>query len=145
MPKPIAEIVTVSATEEPSFNSFPTAPKDLSHVTLYFDLTPQDFEDSEFYFVKIETPGFVDDDFDNWAQDALDAIYLLKPDLEQAAFRGAALKYGSDHGRSGGGEFYYANDGQPGADTPPTGELVQARDFKAYGGGAEYSYGDLFS
>ena len=144
MPKPTTETVAVGLEEEPSFDSFPTTPKDLSHVTLYFDVTPDDFEDSEFFFVKIETPDSVHDDFDGWSQDALEAIYLLNPELADAAFRGAALKYGSGHGRSGGGEVYYANDGDPGADTPPTGGLIQARNFNAYGGGVEYSYGELF-
>lgn len=146
MPNTATEIVTAAATEdESSADSFPTTPKDLSHVTLYFDLTPDDGEDSEFFFVKIETPDAVNDDFDTWYQDALDAIYVLNPELEQAVFKGAALKFGSDHGKSGGGEVYYANDFNPDPNDAPTGGLVQAQDYHSYGGGVEYSYGDLFS
>ena len=48
-------------------------------------------------------------------------------------------------GRSLGGEFYYALDGDStDFDSAPTGGLVQAREYAGYGGGAEYQYGDLF-
>lgn len=123
---------------------FPTTPKDLSHVTLYFDLTPDKGEDEEFFFVKIETPDSVNDDFDTWYQDAVQAVTALNPELADATLIGAALKYGS--GKSGnGGEFFYRLDGDPNdVDGAPTGGLVQARDYDDYAGGVEYRYNDLF-
>lgn len=125
---------------------FPTAPKDLSHVTFYFDTTPDQGEDDGFFFVKIETPGSVDDDLDNWYDAALEAILARHPELEGAELVGAALKYGSGNGKSGGGEFFHAFDGDStDEDYAPTGGLVHAREYKFYDGGAEYNYGDLFS
>jgi hypothetical protein len=141
MPNTVTTTVVVAQEEGGSGNLFPTAPKDLSHVTFYFDATPGDFEDSRFFFVKIETPDSVDDDLDHWYLDALDAIATANPETAGYNFLGAALKYGS--GKSGGGEFYYSvNDGDIGADDPPTGYLVQGRDFA--GRGLEFNYSDLF-
>ena len=139
MPKPAP--VVAQEVSGPD-NLFPTAPKDLSHVTFYFDRTPNDFEDSSFYFVKVETPGSVDDDLDHWYQQALDAIHADHPETAGYQFLGAAIKYGSVH--SGGGEFYYsATDGDIGADQPPTGSFVQGPELN--GRGYEISYGELFS
>lgn len=122
---------------------FPTAPKDLSHVTFYFDTTPEDGEDESFFFVKVETPTHVDDDLDNWYEAALEAMLAQHPELEGAELVGAALKYGS--GKSGGGEFFHALDGDStDEDHAPTGGLVHAREYKFYDGGAEYKYDDLF-
>ena len=147
MPKPVhvEETVTVqSESENEEGNLFPTAPKDLSHVTFYFDATPDNFEDSKFFFVKIETPGHVDDDLDHWYSDALEQIAEINPAMADYRFLGAALKYGSVH--SGGGEFYYsADDGDLGVDDPPTGFLVQGRDYKNFVGGVSYDYDNLFS
>lgn len=124
--------------------SFPTMPRDISHVTLYFDLTPDEGEDDAFYFVKIETPDAVNDDLDAWLQQALDAIVARNPDLAGAEFEGAAIKLGSFRGGTGG-EFYYRNDGDStDEDSAPTGGLVQARDYNSWGGGVEYRYDDLF-
>lgn len=137
---------TPTLEEDAVMDHFPTAPKDLSHVTLYFDTTPEDGEDESFFFVKIETPGSVDDDLDNWLDAALDGILARHPELEGAELMGAALKYGSANGKSGGGEFYHALDGDStDVDYAPTGGLVHAREYKFYDGGAEYNYGDLFA
>ena len=137
----MSDIVTAAAEETP--DHFATTPKDLSHVTLYFDLTPDDGEDESFYFVKIETPDAVNDDLDTWYLDALMAIQAANPDLAGAELVGAALKYGNF--RSGGGEVYYDLDGDNSdEDGIPTGGLVQAREYKNYDGGTEYRYDDLF-
>ncbi len=122
---------------------FPTTPKDISHVTFYFDVTPEDHEDDSFYFVKVETPDSVGDDLDAWYQAALDAMIAKDPALADYELVGAAIKYGS--GRSGGGEFYYALDNDPtDQDYAPTGGLVQGREFRSYEGGTTYNYNDLF-
>lgn len=137
------------ASETPSVSEvellpdhFPTTPKDLSHVTLYFDTTPDQGEDESFYFVKIETPDRVNDDFDAWYEAAVEAVIVNNPDLADATLIGAALKYGNF--RSGGGEVFHRLDGDPGEDGAPTGGLVQGRDFKSYEGGVTYRYDDLF-
>lgn len=124
--------------------SFATMPKDISHVTFYFDLSPDDHEDDEFFFVKIDTPDAVNDDLDTWYEDALNQILARNAQLADAELVGAAIKFGS--GRSGsGGEFYYSLDGDStDVDAAPTGGLVQARDFSGFGAGVEYRYGDLF-
>lgn len=133
----MSDIITTSETEAP--DHFPTTPKDISHVTLYFDLTPEDGEDEAFYFVKINTPDSVDDDFDHWYQAALDQVIARDPELADAKFMGAALKYGRV-------EQFFALDGKNyDEDNPATGELVQGKDFRDYEGGVEYRYGDLFS
>lgn len=123
---------------------FATMPKDISHVTFYFDATPDDHEDDEFFFVKIDTPESVSDDLDTWYEDALSAIIAQNANLADAELAGVAIKFGS--GQSGsGGEFYYAIDGDStDVDFPTTGGLVTAREFNSYGGGAEYRYEDLF-
>jgi len=124
--------------------NFATMPKDISHVTFYFDLTPGDHEDSEFFFAKIDTPDAVNDDLDAWYQDALSEILARNAQLADAELTGVAIKFGS--GRSGsGGEFYYSVDqDSTDVDSPPTGGLVTAREFGSYGGGVEYRYEDLF-
>lgn len=123
--------------------SFPTMPKDISHVTFYFDLTPRNHEDSEFFFVKIETPGSVNDDLDTWFDAALVEILARNAQLSGAEIAGAAIKFGSERSGSGG-EFYYSLDhDSTDVDSAPTGGLVAAREFNAYGGGVEYSYGYL--
>jgi len=118
---------------------FATMPKDISHVTFYFDATPDDHEDTEFTFVKVDTPDSVSDDLDNWYQDALAEIIARNPQLAEAHLDGVAIKFGS--GRSGsGGEFYYSLDGDStDVDSAPTGGLVTGREV-----GVSYSYGDLF-
>lgn len=117
---------------------FATMPKDISHVTFYFDATPEDREDAEFTFVKVDTPDSVADDLDAWYEDALAAILAQNPQIE-GDLVGVAIKFGS--GRSGsGGEFYYALDGDStDVDSAPTGGLVAGREV-----GVSYSYGDLF-
>jgi hypothetical protein len=133
------EDVEIEAGEDATPDHFPETPKDLSHVTLYFDTTPTDGEDDSFFFVKIETPDAVDDDFDNWYEAALEAILVQNPDLADAKFAGAALKYGRE-------EVYFRLDGDAmDEDSPPTGELVQGRSYKNYDGGVSYDYGDLFA
>lgn len=123
---------------------FATMPKDISHVTFYFDTTPEDREDESFFFVKIETPESVEDDLDVWYEAALTEILARNADLAEAELAGVAIKFGSGQGGSGG-EFYYRLDGDStDVDNPQTGGLVAARDFKAYDGGVEYQYGDLF-
>ncbi|TAJ70373.1 MAG: hypothetical protein EPO51_17730 [Phenylobacterium sp.] len=125
--------------------NFATMPKDISHVTFYFDATPEDHEDSEFFFVKIETPDSVADDLDAWYQDALNEILARNTQLAAEDLAGVAIKFGSARGGTGG-EFYYSIDGDStDVDYAPTGGLVQASEYKSYGGGAQYSYGDLFS
>ncbi|MCR5874107.1 cadherin-like domain-containing protein [Phenylobacterium sp. J426] len=126
----------------PTQDHFPLAPKDLSHVTFYFDLTAQDLTDQAFFFAKVETPGYVNDDLDVWYGQAVDQIVALNPLLAQARLVGAALKYGS--AQSGGGEFYYALDGDLDQDPVPTGHLVQGSEYKLYAGGVTYGYDDLF-
>lgn len=124
--------------------SFATMPKDISHVTFYFDLTPGDHEDDDFFFAKIDTPDSVNDDLDTWYQGALSEIIARNPQLADAEVAGVAIKFGSAKSGSGG-EFYYGIDGDStDLDYAPTGGLVAASQFKAYGGGVEYSYGDLF-
>lgn len=141
MPKTIIETAPVDAVKDGG--SFATMPKDISHVTFYFDLTPNDAEDNEFFFAKVETPDSVNDDLDTWYQQAVDAIVAQHPELAGAELVGAAIKFGSEHGRTGG-EFYYSLDGDStNVDYAPTGYLVQAYEFNGYGGGAEYSYGQL--
>lgn len=117
---------------------FATMPKDVSHATFYFDATPDDREDSEFTFVKVETPDSVSDDLDDWYQDALSEILARNPQIE-GELVGVAIKFGS--GRSGsGGEFYYSLDGDStDVDSAPTGGLVAGREVAV-----SYSYGDLF-
>ena len=124
--------------------SFATMPKDISHVTFYFDLTPHNHEDSDFFFAKIETPGSVNDDLDTWYDQALAQILAHNADLAGAENVGVAIKFGSD--RSGaGGEFYYSLDhDSTNVDSAPTGGIVTAREFASYGGGVEYRYSDLF-
>jgi len=121
---------------------FATMPKDISHVTFYFDATPDDYEDSEFTFVKIDTPDSVSDDLDDWYQDALAEIIARNPHLAEDDLAGVAIKFGS--GRSGsGGEFYYDLDGDStDVDSAPTGGLVTGREVGQ--NGASYSYEDLF-
>ncbi|OHB28495.1 MAG: hypothetical protein A2790_15925 [Phenylobacterium sp. RIFCSPHIGHO2_01_FULL_69_31] len=142
MPKNI--ITDAPVDDEKDGGSFATMPKDISHVTFYFDLTPDDLEDDEFSFVKVETPDAVSDDLDAWYEDALAEILARNPELADGELVGAAIKFGS--GKSGsGGEFYYDLDGDStDFDSAPTGGLVQAREYAGYGGGAEYQYGDLF-
>lgn len=143
MPKTTITEAPVDAVSDGG--NFATMPKDISHVTFYFDLTPDKGEDEEFFFVKIETPDAVNDDLDTWYQDALTAILARNAQLATAELEGVAIKFGS--GRSGsGGEFYYSIDGDStDVDSAPTGGLVAAREFASYGGGVEYSYGSLFS
>ena len=121
---------------------FATMPKDISHVTFYFDATPNDHEDTEFTFVKIDTPDSVADDLDAWYQDALSAILVRNPELAEGDLAGVAIKFGS--GRSGsGGEFYYSIDGDStDVDSAPTGGLVGGRDIEQ--NGVAYRYEDLF-
>lgn len=126
----------------PAADHFPLAPKDLSHVTFYFDLTPQDHTDQAFFFAKVETPGAVNDDLDTWYDQAVDQIAALNPGLAHAELVGAAIKYGSD--QSGGGEFYYGLDGNLDQDAVPTGHLIQGSEYKLYAGGVTYGYDDLF-
>ncbi|HVI30714.1 VCBS domain-containing protein [Phenylobacterium sp.] len=140
---------TVTGVNEPVVNPpvaavdhFPLAPKDLSHVTFYFDLTPQDRTDDAFFFAKVETPGHVNDDLDTWYDAAVDQIVALNPGLANAQLVGAAIKYGSV--QSGGGEFYYALDGNLDLDAVPTGHLIQGSEYKAYAGGVTYGYDELF-
>lgn len=143
MPKTLVTEPPVDAVSDGG--NFATMPKDISHVTFYFDTTPDDHEDSEFFFVKIETPGSVNDDLDTWYQDALDQILARNTQLADAELTGVAIKFGSARGGTGG-EFYYAIDGDStDVDYAPTGGLVAGSEFKAYGGGVEYSYGSLFS
>ena len=121
---------------------FATMPKDISHMTFYFDATPDDYEDTEFTFVKIDTPDSVSDDLDDWYQDALAEIIARNPHLAEGDLAGVAIKFGS--GRSGsGGEFYYDLDGDStDVDSAPTGGLVTGREVGQ--NGASYSYEDLF-
>jgi len=131
----MSDVVT---TLEATADHFPTTPQDLSHVTLYFDTTPEDGEDDSFFFVKIETTDAVDDDLDHWLQAALDEIVARNPELADAELKGAALKYGRE-------ETFYRLDGNPDdEDSAPTGGLVQGHQYKRYDGGVTYSYDDLF-
>lgn len=133
----------ITETEAAALDHFATTPKDISHVTFYFDATPEDHEDSSFYFVKVETPDSVDDDLDAWYQAALEAMIAKDPALADYELVGAAIKYGNH--RSGGGEVYYDLDNDPtDEDYAPTGGLVQAREYRSYDGGTEYRYEDLF-
>lgn len=143
MPKTTITEAPVDAVNDGG--NFATMPKDISHVTFYFDLTPNKSEDDHFFFVKIETPGSVNDDLDTWYQDALAQILARNAQLAGAEVEGVAIKFGS--GKTGsGGEFYYAIDGDStDVDNAPTGGVVSAREFGSYDGGVEYKYGDLFS
>ena len=117
---------------------FAEAPRDISHVTFYFDTTPQDGEDDAFFFVKVETPDSVDDDLDHWYQAALEQIIARNPELADASLKGAAIKYGRE-------EVCFRLDGNPyDEDSTPTGGLVQGRDYHRYDGGVTYNYNDLF-
>jgi VCBS repeat-containing protein len=132
----------VSIPVTPAADHFPLAPKDLSHVTFYFDLTPQNLADEVFFFAKVETGTHVNDDLDTWQADAVAEILARNPNLANAQLVGAALKYGSP--QSGGGEFYYALDNNLDQDIVPTGRLIQGSEYKLYAGGVTYSYDDLF-
>ncbi|MGA0606168.1 VCBS domain-containing protein [Phenylobacterium sp. VNQ135] len=138
---PVTPVTPVPPTP-PTADNFPLAPKDLSHVTFYFDLTPQDQTDQAFFFAKVETPGAVNDDLDSWYHQAVDRIVALNPNLAQAELVGAAIKYGSP--QSGGGEFYYGLDGDLDQDAVPTGHLIQGSEYKLYAGGVTYGYDSLF-
>ena len=130
----MSDEVTVEVTPD----HFAATAQDLSHVTFYFDTTPDDGEDDAFFFVKIETRSSVDDDLDHWYQDALNQILARNPDLAGAELKGVALKYGKE-------EDFFRLDGNPNDhDTAPTGGLVQAHEFKRYEGGVTYSYDQLF-
>ncbi|WP_293679285.1 hypothetical protein [uncultured Phenylobacterium sp.] len=147
MPKKTIDTQPLDDTQDGGH--FATMPKDISHVTFYFDLDPDgggEGDDAQFFFVKIETPDSVNDDLDNWYQDALTEILLRNAQLEGAENVGVAIKFGSARGGSGG-EFYYEidNDSTDEDDGAPTGAPVQARDYGDYGGGVEYGYGDLFA
>jgi hypothetical protein len=132
----MADIIEGDEGEAP--DHFPVTPKDISHVTLYFDVTPDDGEDDAFYFVKIETTDSVDDDLDHWYQAALEQVIARDAQLADAKFMGAAIKYGRE-------EHYFSLDGKNGdEDSAPTGELVQGKDYKHYEGGTSYRYDDLF-
>ena len=121
---------------------FATMPKDISHVTFYFDLTPENHEDSAMFYVKIETPSSVNDDLDTWYDAALAEILARNGvALEGAEVNGVAIKFGSERGGSGG-EFYYAIDGDSTDVDSPPGGFTQARNFNGHG--VEYNYGDLF-
>jgi hypothetical protein len=134
----MTDIATQQVNEDVAPDHFPVTPKDISHVTLYFDLTPGDGEDDAFFFVKIETPDSVDDDFDHWYQAALEEVIARDAALADAKFVGAALKYGRE-------EAFFSLDGKNyDDDSAPTGGLVQAKHYGRYEGGTEYSYGDLF-
>ncbi len=134
MPKTIVDSAPVDAVNDGG--SFATMPKDISHVTFYFDVTPSDHEDSRFVFVKIDTPGSVNDDLDSWYDQALSAILSRNAGLATAEVAGVSIKFGSEHGGSGG-EFYYAIDhDSTDVDSAPT--SVGRVDV-------EYSYGSLFS
>lgn len=142
MPKTTITDAPVDAVNDGG--SFATMPKDISHVTFYFDATPNNHEDSEFFFAKVDTPGSVNDDLDTWYSQAVDAVLAHNPQMAGAQFVGAAIKFGSDHGGSGG-EFYYALDhDSTNVDTAPTGFVVQVGDYSSFGSGVEYQYGDLF-
>lgn len=141
MPKIVYTEAPVDAVSDGGH--FATMPKDISHVTFYFDLTPDDLEDSELFFVKIETPNAVSDDLDTWYDAALTEILARNATvLDGAQLDGVAIKFGSERGGSGG-EFYYKIDGNSTDINSPPGGFTQARNFN--GNGAEYSYGDLFS
>jgi len=121
---------------------FATMPKDISHLTFYFDATPEDSEDTEFTFVKIDTPDSVSDDLDDWYQDALSAIIAQNPHLADVELDGVAIKFGSNRSGSGG-EFYYSIDGDStDVDFAPTGGLVGGREVGHFG--VAYRYEDLF-
>ena len=129
--------ITVS-NEGEAPDHFPVTPKDISHVTLYFDVTPDEGEDDAFYFVKIETTDRVGDDLDHWDQAALEQAIARDAQLQDAKLLGAAIKYGRE-------EQYFSLDGKNyDEDRPPTGELVQGKDYKHYEGGVTYRYDDLF-
>ena len=130
----MSDEVTVAVTPD----HFATTAQDLSHVTFYFDTTPDDGEDDAFFFVKIETPDAVDDDLDHWYQAALDQIIARNPELADAELKGAALKYGRH-------EDFFRLDGKPDdEDSAPTGGLVQGHEYKRYEGGVTYNYDELF-
>lgn len=118
-------------------------PKDISHVTFYFNITPEGGEDTEFFFVKVDTPDAVNDDLDTWYDAALTEILSRNADvLAGAHLDGVAIKFGSAKGGTGG-EFYYKIDGDStDVDSPPVG-FAQGRDLGGHG--TEYSYGDLFA
>lgn len=129
--------INETPTEEVA-DIFATSAKDISHVTFYFDRTPQDYEDSAYYFFKVETPGSVNDDLDTWYQEAIAAVSLINPEVADYRFLGAAIKSGS---HKQGGEIYYAADGSDSAPDESALGLIQSRDVRSFF--EEYDYNRL--
>lgn len=120
---------------------FATMPRDISHVTFYFDLTPEEGEDDDFFYAKIETTDSVSDDLDTWYDAALNEILARNAEaLEGAEVAGVAIKFGSFRGASGG-EFFYKIDGDStDVDNVSGGSYARDNDVNV-----TYSYGSLFS
>ena len=120
----VAELTPVAV---PAYiaNHFPVAPKDISHVTFYFEQSPDD-DILNLHSVKIDNvPGRADDDLDAWIQQAVDYVRAHDPALAQGAeLLGAALKYSTT-------ELYYALDGNTDIDPVPGGVLIQGPNLNA--------------
>ncbi len=141
MPKPTITAPPVDAVADGGH--FATMPKDISHVTFYFDVTPGDLEDNEFFYAKVETYDGVNDDLDTWYDAALAEILARNSsELQGAEVIGVAIKFGSERSGSGG-EFFYSIDGDSTNVDYPPGGYVQGRGFN--GSGVEYQYGDIFT
>jgi len=137
-PHPTGATMSDEVTIEVSPDHFAATAQDISHVTFYFDTTPDDGEDDAFFFVKIETTDAVDDDLDHWYQAALDQIIARNPGLADAEVEGVAIKYGKEE------DFFRLDNNPNDHDTAPTGHLVQGHEYKHYEGGVTYSYDELF-
>ncbi|HEX7944784.1 MAG TPA: hypothetical protein VF495_08970 [Phenylobacterium sp.] len=134
MPKTIVDTAPTDATNDGG--NFATMPKDISNVTFVFDITPNNHEDSNFATVKVETPGSVNDDLDSWYDHALSEIVARNAQLAGAEVSGVFIKFGSEHGQSGG-EFYYAIDHDS--------TNIDSAPISTGHADITYSYGSLFS
>ncbi|MDP1525429.1 MAG: hypothetical protein Q8M20_06435 [Rhodocyclaceae bacterium] len=117
-------------------DNFPTMDKDISHITLYFDVETgnEKYDEDGVYTVKIDTPSSFDDNLDNSIGKILDYVIANDPYVTSAdQLSGVAIKGGNvDHG---GYDNYYAMDGNPDADNdqiPTTdGTLAQNKEVDA--------------
>lgn len=100
-------------------NHFPDFANDISHVDFYFDLDGNVDNGAEF-IVRVNTTKAVDDDLDNWYEDAVDYIKAQYAHLADAELLGAAIWGGNlfPDDDPNGKKYYYALDGDPNPDDP---------------------------
>ncbi|WP_374468282.1 cadherin-like domain-containing protein [Phenylobacterium sp.] len=135
LPAPLPAPVASPALVQPAITGdhFPTAPKDISHVTLYFETSPNDGK-LDLRTVKVDNvPGAANDDLDAWLNQALEYVRAHDAGLPAGAqLLGGALKYATT-------EIYYGLDGDTDADAAPGGVLVQNHSLNA-----SFNYSAIF-